>query len=85
ISPRAIPIPKMELAAELYMSFASLLAPAVLMMYMLNLFTYGQAVVAVTLPIYIASLVTSIIVFTHILREPRMPEDIKYWLSGVDG
>jgi len=84
ISPRAIPVPGVELKSELYMGLISMLTPAILLTYTPGSYAYGETITAVTLPIYIVSLVASIIIFTRILREPRIPEDIKYWLSGVE-
>jgi hypothetical protein len=61
-----------------------MLTPAILLTYIPGSYAYGETITAVTLPIYLVSLVASIIIFTRILREPRIPEDIKYWLSGVE-
>ncbi|MEM0249938.1 MAG: proton-conducting transporter membrane subunit [Desulfurococcaceae archaeon] len=81
--PRIIPIPDIEVKAENYLSAALLLAPVVLIAYISG-FSHGYLLGAVMMPAYIATLITYIYAFTRVYSKIRIPEDVKYWLSGVE-
>lgn len=84
ITPRAIPIPRSEISSELYLGFTTLIAPIVLIAYFI-LTGFIETILAwITLPIYTLTLVASILLFTTITKRPSIPEDVKYWISGVE-
>lgn len=84
ITPRVIPIPRVELNAELYLGVATLLSPALVLAYAVITGSLEAYIAWITLPIYALTLLISVYVFISILRKKAMPEDVKYWVSGVE-
>lgn len=80
---RIIPIPSIEINAENYLSTALLLAPAVLIIYISELL-HGHLLGVIMAPAYVVTLITYIYAFTRVYSKARIPEDVKYWLSGVE-
>jgi len=82
--PKPVPIPSMELTAELYLGVTTLLSPLVLLIYMLISNVLEPLHIGLVSIVYTISLLAYILLFTRIYTKPEMPEDIKYWLSGVE-
>ncbi|MEM4717969.1 MAG: proton-conducting transporter membrane subunit [Desulfurococcaceae archaeon] len=82
--PRVIPIPKVELRSELYMGILSLGAPLVVLAYLFKTYIHGPLLVSIMLPIYLVTFTMGLIIFIRIIRKPVIPEDVKYWISGVE-
>lgn len=82
--PRIIPIPQVELRSELYMGILSLGASLVILAYLFKSYIHGTLLVSTILPIYIITFTAGVVLFIRILRRPIVPEDVKYWISGVE-
>lgn len=82
--PRPIPIPSIELTAELYLGTATLISPLILLLYLLSTSLLSPLHIGLVSIIYVLSLLAYILLFTRVYTKPEMPEDIKYWLSGVE-
>jgi len=83
IPPRPVVVPRVELNAETYLSVATLVMPALFVLYAITL-VFNPAVVYVALAVYAATLVISAYTYVHVFSRPSIPEDVKYWLSGVE-
>jgi len=84
ITPRPIPIPQLELNAEIYLGVASLILPLSILLYTYYAGFLDIVFAVVLIAIYAITFTAYTLLFTRIYTKPDIPEDVKYWLSGVE-
>jgi NADH-quinone oxidoreductase subunit M len=84
ITPRPIPIPQLELNAEIYLGAASLILPLSILLYTYYTGFLDSVFAIVLIAIYAITFTAYTLLFTRIYTKPDIPEDVKYWLSGVE-
>ena len=84
ITPRLIPIPQLELNAEIYLGAASLILPLSILLYTYYAGFLDSVFTILLIAIYAITFTAYTLLFTRIYTKPDIPEDVKYWLSGVE-
>lgn len=77
---RVTPIPRVEIWAENYLNILSLVAPS---LYTLIYLRENTILAAIT-PLYVVALTTYVYIHIKTRRRVLTPEDVKYWISGVE-
>lgn len=79
---RTVPIPRIEVQAETYLSATTLVAPLPLIAYVATVIS--QPIALTALFTYVITLVTYVYVLMSTYTRARFPEEAKCWLSGVE-